>query len=143
MFFFDEMGVCMSCLGFGQDDRASDVENGRLLSDPHNMNYGSTSGIRQYYDNVEPDEVRRQRDNLERLCQHASERLIDVSPASTLQSDPRQVTRTNASLFDNVFFGNLPQAEVQQGFQDLGVVNVQALAQNRPHQSVQPIVYEF
>ncbi|KAF2092011.1 hypothetical protein K490DRAFT_32116 [Saccharata proteae CBS 121410] len=75
------MGVCASCLGLGR--RASQSEpsdTSQLLSDPYQPQYGSVHAVGQPNGSqLDPEEIRRQRDALERICAQTSEYLIDVS----------------------------------------------------------------
>ena len=89
------MGVCSSCLGLGRRAADSDVrsqpaaavwprqltaslaqapDRSRLLSDPYQQ-YGSirVAAARSDLPQPDPDDIRRQRDALERICAQTSE----------------------------------------------------------------------
>ncbi|KAF2734390.1 hypothetical protein EJ04DRAFT_512514 [Polyplosphaeria fusca] len=88
------MGICSSCLGLGR--RPSDAEHSdssHLLGDPYQPGYGSmnpagTHGAPQ----LDPEEIRRQRDALERICAQASDKLIDVSQAHFADDGPKMIS---------------------------------------------------
>ncbi|KAF1952983.1 hypothetical protein CC80DRAFT_596135 [Byssothecium circinans] len=80
------MGICSSCLGLGR--RPSDAENSdssHLLGDPYQQQqYGSMNGPGSHNaPQPDPEEIRRQRDALERICAQTSDKLIHVSHAAT------------------------------------------------------------
>jgi hypothetical protein len=69
-------------------------------------------------------------------------RLIDVSQSQL--HDSTQLSREDGNLFTQVFFSHMDPEEIEVGFQDLGVVNVAALAKNiepSPHRG--PLIFDF
>ncbi|KAF2657693.1 hypothetical protein K491DRAFT_314779 [Lophiostoma macrostomum CBS 122681] len=78
------MGVCASCLGLGR--RPSDSErsdSSHLLGDAYQPHYGSINTPGSHSGpQPDPEEIRRQRDALERICAQTSDKLIDVSQAA-------------------------------------------------------------
>ncbi|OCK76576.1 hypothetical protein K432DRAFT_445932 [Lepidopterella palustris CBS 459.81] len=75
------MGVCASCLGLGRRASQSDPsDSSHLLGDPYQPHYGGiNAGGPHGGPQPAPEEIRRQRDALERICAQASDKLIDVS----------------------------------------------------------------
>ena len=89
------MGICSSCLGFGRRQSQSEVRNSlkaapkshkhyancpsqpsdssHLLPDSYQAHYGSLNADQRHNPQVDPEEIRRQRDALERLCVQTSE----------------------------------------------------------------------
>jgi len=78
------MGICSSCLGFGRRESNSDPSDSQhLLHDPFQPNqYGTLNPDHRQNPQVDPEEIRRQRDALERLCAQTSDKLIDVAQSS-------------------------------------------------------------
>ncbi|KAF2438097.1 hypothetical protein P171DRAFT_372425 [Karstenula rhodostoma CBS 690.94] len=78
------MGICSSCLGLAR--RPSDAErsdSSHLLGDPYQPQYGSINpSSAQSPPQPDPEEIRRQRDALERICAQTSDKLIHVSQAA-------------------------------------------------------------
>ncbi|KAK2778023.1 hypothetical protein FQN52_002928 [Onygenales sp. PD_12] len=72
------MGVCYSCLGLGGRD-SHDSESSRLLDDElyqSSYGYGAVgSGQRQGPD---PEDLKREREALEAICQRTSDSVIDI-----------------------------------------------------------------
>jgi len=133
--------ACLSCMGF----RTEPEDNGESshLLDQQNMQYGAT-GIDARNSGFDPEEQRRQREALERLCQETSERLINVAPPST-KPDMDKVAREDGPLFEEVFFKDMDEEEIMRGFQRLGNLNVAEVTKNiSPNTGDQrPIVFEF
>ncbi|KAE9964697.1 hypothetical protein BLS_008135 [Venturia inaequalis] len=79
------MGICASCLGL--ERRASNLDpsdSQHLLGDPFQPNhYGTIHPDHSNRPQVDPEEIRRQRDALERLCAQTSDKLIDVAQSAT------------------------------------------------------------
>ncbi|KAF2205392.1 hypothetical protein GQ43DRAFT_362490 [Delitschia confertaspora ATCC 74209] len=95
------MGICASCLSLGRRSSDSDVSQ-HLLSDPYHQ-YGSINasaphGILQ----PDPEEIRRQRDALERICAQTSDKLIDVSQ-SAYTDEGSKMTSEFPRLFNERF----------------------------------------
>lgn len=89
------MGICSSCLGLGRRQSQSDVSNSlkaapksykhcannplqpsdssHLLPDSYQPHYGALNADQRHNPQVDPEEIRRQRDALERLCVQTSE----------------------------------------------------------------------
>ncbi|KAJ4349685.1 uncharacterized protein N0V89_008302 [Didymosphaeria variabile] len=78
------MGICSSCLGLAR--RSSDAErsdSSHLLGDPYQPHYGSINHPSAHsLPQPDPEEIRRQRDALERICAQTSDKLIHVSQAA-------------------------------------------------------------
>jgi hypothetical protein len=71
-------------------------------------------------------------------------RLINVAPPTT-KPDMDKLAREDGPLFEEVFFRDIDQDEIKQGFQDLGTLNVTAVARNNSPDSDdhRPFVFEF
>ncbi|EUC27754.1 hypothetical protein COCMIDRAFT_103272 [Bipolaris oryzae ATCC 44560] len=98
------MGVCASCLG-GQ--RTSDIDQSdasHLLGDQYQPNYGTASSTHNV-PQPDPEELRRQRENLERICAETNEQLIPVSQPSALPEVSEQPSKNDeyAHLFNERF----------------------------------------
>ncbi|KAF2742801.1 hypothetical protein M011DRAFT_258091 [Sporormia fimetaria CBS 119925] len=78
------MGVCASCLGVGRRPSASaQSDTSHLLGDPYQPQYGSINAPASHSGRtIDPEEIRRQRDALERICAQTSDKLIHVSQAA-------------------------------------------------------------
>ncbi|KAF2434208.1 hypothetical protein EJ08DRAFT_676160 [Tothia fuscella] len=78
------MGICASCLGIAQHDSQSDPSDTQhLLGDPYPTNqYGSLNVDQRNGPQVDPEEIKKQRDALERLCAQTTDKLIDVTQVS-------------------------------------------------------------
>ncbi|KAF2117196.1 late endosomal/lysosomal adaptor and MAPK and MTOR activator-domain-containing protein [Lophiotrema nucula] len=104
------MGVCSSCLGLGR--RPSDSErsdSSHLLGDAYQHNYGSINpGGAHGGPQPDPEEIRRQRDALERICAQASDQLIDVSQA-THTDEGSKMASEYPRLFNERFPPSRPQ----------------------------------
>ncbi|KAF2870324.1 hypothetical protein BDV95DRAFT_608326 [Massariosphaeria phaeospora] len=98
------MGICSSCLGLGR--RPSDVEpsdSSHLLGDPYQAHYGSISANGQHSSpRLDPEEIRRQRDALERICAQTSDKLIHVSQATHLEHGSKMASEYSR-LFNERF----------------------------------------
>jgi len=75
------MGICASCLGIQRRESNSDPSDSQeLLGDPYQPNqYGTLNPDHRNSPQLDPEEIRRQRDALERLCAQTSDKLIDVA----------------------------------------------------------------
>ncbi|EOA88132.1 hypothetical protein ACJQWK_01530 [Exserohilum turcicum] len=98
------MGVCASCLG-GQ--RTSDIDHSdssHLLGDQYQPNYGTASST-HHLPQPDPEELRRQRENLERICAETNEQLIPVSQPNALPEVAEQPSKNDeyAHLFNERF----------------------------------------
>ncbi|KAL1970048.1 hypothetical protein VTN77DRAFT_6453 [Rasamsonia byssochlamydoides] len=93
------MGVCLSCLGLGRRE-SHDSESARLLDDdlyPGGYGYGSVNHAHQHQ--ADPEDLKREREALEAICQRASDSVIDIwalQPQPHLQ--PRAALRSNGSI---------------------------------------------
>ncbi|KZF21043.1 hypothetical protein L228DRAFT_165303 [Xylona heveae TC161] len=75
------MGNCSSCLGLGRS--GSDAENpetSRLLyDDPYPPNYGGlNNGVPNGLSQADQQDIKREREALERVCLQTSDKLIDI-----------------------------------------------------------------
>lgn len=98
------MGNCSSCLGIGR--RPSDAErsdSSHLLGDPYQPQYGTLNATGSHNSpRPDPEEIRRQRDALERICAQTNDKLIDVSQA-TFAEDGSKMTSEYPRLFNERF----------------------------------------
>ncbi|EKG11815.1 hypothetical protein MPH_11311 [Macrophomina phaseolina MS6] len=82
------MGICASCLGLGrkpQHDERSEASH-LLGPDQYQHQYGAVAAQGPHMGmsapQPDPEEIRRQRDALERICAQTSDKLIDVSQSA-------------------------------------------------------------
>ncbi|KAF2271557.1 uncharacterized protein EI97DRAFT_387649 [Westerdykella ornata] len=98
------MGVCQSCLGIGRrpsDSARSDTSH--LLGDSYQPQYGSINPAASHSGRqIDPEEIRRQRDALERICAQTSDKLIHVSQA-TYAEDGWKMISEYQRLFNERF----------------------------------------
>ncbi|EDU49497.1 hypothetical protein PtrSN002B_011544 [Pyrenophora tritici-repentis] len=95
------MGICSSCLGGRASEDQSDTSH--LLGDQYQPNYG-TSSSNHNVPQPDPEELRRQRENLERICAETNEQLIPVSQPSALPEVSEQPKNDEyAHLFNERF----------------------------------------
>ncbi|KAL2217436.1 late endosomal/lysosomal adaptor and MAPK and MTOR activator-domain-containing protein [Thermoascus aurantiacus ATCC 26904] len=96
------MGICYSCLGLRRRD-SHDAESTRLLDDDlyqSGYGYGALNQARQ--NQPDPEDLKREREALEAICQRTSDSVIDIwalQPQPHLQ--PRATLRSpisNSSL---------------------------------------------
>ncbi|PVI05647.1 hypothetical protein DM02DRAFT_516567 [Periconia macrospinosa] len=77
------MGICSSCLGLRRASDTETADSSHLLADPYQPQYGSINGPSSHNaPQPDPEEIRRQRDALERICAQTSDKLIHVSHAT-------------------------------------------------------------
>ncbi|KAK1916630.1 hypothetical protein P3342_012255 [Pyrenophora teres f. teres] len=92
------MGICSSCLG-GRTSESDQSDTSHLLGDQYQPNYGTSSSAHNV-PQPDPEELRRQRENLERICAETNEQLIPVSQPSALPKSPNSRPRTtNTPIF--------------------------------------------
>jgi len=75
------MGICASCLGLSRPHtHAESAETSRLLyDDPYQPNYGGlTNGVAHGGSQVDQQDIKREREALERVCLQTSDKLIDI-----------------------------------------------------------------
>lgn len=73
------MGVCASCLGLNRRE-SHDAESSRLLDDDiyqSGYGYGALNHSNQI-NNPDPENIKREREALEAICQRTSESVIDI-----------------------------------------------------------------
>lgn len=87
------MGICSSCLGGRRPSESDQSDTSHLLNDPYQPNYGTNGGSHSA-PQPDPEELRRQRETLERICAETSEQLIPVSQTSAI---PPEVTEQPAN----------------------------------------------
>ncbi|KAL6709913.1 hypothetical protein ACN47E_000698 [Coniothyrium glycines] len=98
------MGVCSSCLGGRRPSESEHSDSSHLLGDQYQPNYGTASGAHSV-PQPDPEELRRQRETLERICAETSEQLIPVSQPSALPEVAEQPSQNEeyAHLFNERF----------------------------------------
>ncbi|KAF1912134.1 hypothetical protein BDU57DRAFT_551683 [Ampelomyces quisqualis] len=99
------MGICSSCLGGRRPSEPEQSDASHLLNDPYQPNYGTANGS---HGAPQPDaeELRRQRETLERICAETSEQLIPVSQPPTMPPEVAEQPTNDAEyarLFDERF----------------------------------------
>ncbi|KAH7397315.1 late endosomal/lysosomal adaptor and MAPK and MTOR activator-domain-containing protein [Pyrenochaeta sp. MPI-SDFR-AT-0127] len=72
------MGICSSCLGGRRPSESEQSDTSHLLGDQYQPNYGTANSAHNV-PQPDPEELRRQRETLERICAETSEQLIPVS----------------------------------------------------------------
>ncbi|KAF2472409.1 uncharacterized protein BDR25DRAFT_258749 [Lindgomyces ingoldianus] len=104
------MGICSSCLGLRR--RPSDSlrsDSSHLLGDPYQPHYGSINGPGSHGGpQLDPEEIRRQRDALERICAQTSGKLIHVSQATYTEDGSKM-----ASEYPRLFNERFPPSKAQ------------------------------
>ncbi|KAH5397423.1 hypothetical protein HBI47_212980 [Parastagonospora nodorum] len=95
------MGICSSCLGGRRPSESEQSDTSHLLHDPYQPNYGTNNGSHNA-PQPDPEELRRQRETLERICAETSEQLIPVSQPATI---PPEVSEqpTNDAEYARLF----------------------------------------
>ncbi|CAO2647647.1 Nn.00g085690.m01.CDS01 [Neocucurbitaria sp. VM-36] len=117
------MGICSSCLGGRRPSESDQSDSSHLLGDQYQPNYGTASGAHNV-PQPDPEELRRQRETLERICAETSDgrsfppvpiqdmalipcgrQLIPVSQPSLLPEVTEQPPKTDeyAHLFNERF----------------------------------------
>ncbi|KAF2713487.1 hypothetical protein K504DRAFT_462010 [Pleomassaria siparia CBS 279.74] len=99
------MGICSSCLGLGRWPSNSESDSSHLLGDAYNPHYGSINPGGSHGHGgptLDPEEIRRQREELERICAQTSDKLIDVSQA-TYTEDGSKIASEYPRLFNERF----------------------------------------
>ncbi|KAF2624581.1 hypothetical protein BU25DRAFT_461102 [Macroventuria anomochaeta] len=87
------MGICSSCLGGRADEDQSDAS--QLLGDNYQPQYGTLDPRPQHQPQPNPEEIRREREELEQICADTSSQLITVvQPTVQPDSDQPQVSET-------------------------------------------------
>ncbi|KAF2638652.1 hypothetical protein P280DRAFT_404860 [Massarina eburnea CBS 473.64] len=101
------MGICSSCLGRRPSD-AEQSDSSHLLGDPYQQQqYGSMNGPGSHIvHQPDPEEIRRQRDALERICAQTSDKLIHVSHVTYTDHGPN-------SEYHRLFSERFPPAQPQ------------------------------
>ncbi|KAF2848653.1 hypothetical protein T440DRAFT_400732 [Plenodomus tracheiphilus IPT5] len=77
------MGICSSCLGGRRTSASDQSDSSHLLGDQYQPTYGTANGGHNV-PQPDPEELRRQRETLERICAETSEQLIPVSQPTAL-----------------------------------------------------------
>lgn len=97
------MGICSSCLGGRRPSDAERSDSSHLLGDPYQPHYGTLNATGSHNSpRPDPEEIRRQRDALERICAQTNDKLIDVSQA-TFAEDGSKMTSEYPRLFNERF----------------------------------------
>lgn len=98
------MGICSSCLGARRASESDQSDSSHLLGDAYQPNYGTANGGHNV---PQPDaeELRRQRETLERICAETSDQLIPVAPPNALPEVTEQPAKHDeyAHLFNERF----------------------------------------
>ncbi|KAF2194177.1 hypothetical protein K469DRAFT_709683 [Zopfia rhizophila CBS 207.26] len=105
------MGICSSCLGLGRRPSDSEQSNSsHLLGDPYQPHYGSINATGSNSGpQLDPEEIRRKRDALERICAQTSDKLIDVSQ-SVYTEEGSKMTSEYPRLFNERFPASKPHS---------------------------------
>ncbi|KAF5012090.1 hypothetical protein F66182_15291, partial [Fusarium sp. NRRL 66182] len=104
------MGACQSCLGLRRrEDHES--EHARLIDDelyPGSYGYGSINNANaQQHD---PEDLKREREALEAICQRASDTVIDIW---SLQSQPNFQPRATLPSIESEGSSRVPSNEIR------------------------------
>ncbi|KAJ9640395.1 hypothetical protein H2201_002557 [Coniosporium apollinis] len=99
------MGICASCLGLDRRPSQSDPsDTSQLLADQYEPQYGTINrGGASGRQEPDQEEIRRQRDALERICAQTSDKLIDVSQVSHTKATGPKLHSEYARLFSQRF----------------------------------------
>ncbi|KAE8556163.1 hypothetical protein TMatcc_003493 [Talaromyces marneffei ATCC 18224] len=104
------MGACQSCLGIRRrEDHES--EHARLIDDdlyPGGYGYGSINNANQQQH--DPEDLKREREALEAICQRASDTVIDIW---ALQSQPNFQPRATLPSNDSPGSSRVPSNEIR------------------------------
>ncbi|KUL88947.1 hypothetical protein ZTR_03408 [Talaromyces verruculosus] len=104
------MGACQSCLGLRRrEDHES--EHARLIDDdlyPGGYGYGSINNANQQQH--DPEDLKREREALEAICQRASDTVIDIW---ALQSQPNFQPRATLPSTDSPGSSRVPSNEIR------------------------------
>jgi hypothetical protein len=98
------MGICSSCLGGRRTSESDHSDASHLLGDQYQPNYGTANSTHNA-PQPDPEELRRQRENLERICAETNEQLIPVSQPSAIPEVTQQPSKNEeyAHLFNERF----------------------------------------
>ncbi|KAF1832489.1 hypothetical protein BDW02DRAFT_423392 [Decorospora gaudefroyi] len=98
------MGICSSCLGGRRTSASEQSDASHLLGDQYQPNYGTANSTHNL-PQPDPEELRRQRENLERICAETNEQLIPVSQSTALPEVTEQPAKHDeyAHLFNERF----------------------------------------
>lgn len=111
------MGACQSCLGLRRrEDHES--EHARLIDDdlyPGGYGYGSINNANQQQH--DPEDLKRERDALEAICQRASDTVIDIW---ALQSQPNFQPRATLPGTESPSSSRVPSNEIRTPVLDGG-----------------------
>lgn len=112
------MGACQSCLGLGRREE-SEAEHARLIEDdlyPGGYGYGSINHPNQQQS--DPEDLKREREALEAICQRASDNVIDIW---ALQSQPHLQPRATLRSTDSPSSSRVPSNEIQTSTSGNGI----------------------
>lgn len=98
------MGICSSCLGGRRPSESEQSDSSHLLGDQYQPNYGTANSAHNV-PQPDPEELRRQRETLERICAETSEQLIPVSQPNLIPEATEQLPKHEeyAHLFNERF----------------------------------------
>lgn len=109
------MGACQSCLGLRRREN-HESEHARLIDDdlyPGGYGYGSINNPNQQQH--DPEDLKREREALEAICQRASDTVIDIW---ALQSQPNFQPRATLPITDETPPSHNPQTPLLDGGND-------------------------
>ncbi|CRG84489.1 hypothetical protein PISL3812_01770 [Talaromyces islandicus] len=104
------MGACQSCLGLGRREEHEEAEHARLMDDdlyPGGFGYGSVNHPNQ--GQADPEDLKREREALEAICQRASDSVVDIWSSHT-HLQPQATLRSHGSGTSS----RVPSNETQQ-----------------------------
>lgn len=104
------MGACQSCLGLGRREE-NEAEHARLIDDdlyPGGYGYGSINHANPQQSDSE--DLKREREALEAICQRASDTVIDIW---ALQSQPHLQPRATLPSNDSPSSSRVPSGEMR------------------------------
>ncbi|GIJ89583.1 hypothetical protein Asppvi_008526 [Aspergillus pseudoviridinutans] len=114
------MGACASCLGLNRRE-SHDAESSRLLDDDiyqSGYGYGALNHANQI-NNPDPENIKREREALEAICQRTSESVIDIwslqpqphlQPRATLHGSVTSKASSSSDVPVKIITGDLSKS---------------------------------
>ncbi|KAI9726010.1 MAG: hypothetical protein M1834_009438 [Cirrosporium novae-zelandiae] len=100
------MGNCLSCLGLDRHRNSQSSETSRLLyDDPYSNHYGSLHGGAHTTFQPNAEDIKREREALEAICQKAADSIVDIfalQPPPAYGPDPNAREHYYQDLLHNV-----------------------------------------